>query len=70
MASVCRTAREAIGLHRIEATTLLDNDPSQRVLEKSGFEPIGMASRYLHINGEWRDHRLFQRILHAGPPSN
>ncbi|MEW9516283.1 GNAT family N-acetyltransferase [Streptomyces tubercidicus] len=52
VASVCRTAREVIGLHRIEATTLLDNDPSQRVLEKSGFEPIGMASRYLHINGE------------------
>ncbi|MEU7561688.1 GNAT family N-acetyltransferase [Streptomyces eurythermus] len=68
VASVCRAAR-AIGLHRIEATTLLDNAPSQRVLSKNGFEPIGMAPRYLHINGEWRDHRLFQRILHDGPPS-
>ncbi|MFF4714184.1 GNAT family N-acetyltransferase [Streptomyces eurythermus] len=69
VASVCRTARDIIGLHRIEATTLLDNAPSQRVLSKNGFEPIGMAPRYLHINGEWRDHRLFQRILHDGPPS-
>ncbi|MGW1594687.1 GNAT family N-acetyltransferase [Streptomyces sp. NPDC002343] len=69
VASVCRAARDLIGLHRVEATTLLDNAPSQRVLEKNGFEPIGMAPRYLHINGEWRDHRLFQRILHDGPPA-
>ncbi|MDX3378361.1 GNAT family protein [Streptomyces sp. ME02-6991-2A] len=70
VASVCRVARDVIGLHRIEAATLLDNAPSQRVLEKNGFEPIGMAPRYLHINGEWQDHRLFQRILHDGPPSS
>ncbi|MFE5159578.1 GNAT family N-acetyltransferase [Streptomyces sp. NPDC056697] len=70
VASVCRAARDIIGLHRIEATTLLDNVSSQRVLEKNSFEPIGMAPRYLHINGEWRDHRLFQRILHDGPPPN
>nr|WP_305965200.1 GNAT family protein [Streptomyces sp. IMTB 2501] len=68
VASVCHAARNVIGLHRIEATTLLDNVPSQRVLEKNGFEPIGMAPRYLHIDGEWRDHRLFQRILHDSPP--
>jgi ribosomal-protein-alanine N-acetyltransferase len=68
VASVCRAARDIIGLHRIEATTLPDNTPSQRVLEKNDFKPIGMAPRYLHINGEWRDHRLFQRILHDGPP--
>ncbi|MFJ5032907.1 GNAT family N-acetyltransferase [Streptomyces sp. NPDC088560] len=70
VASVCHTARDVIGLHRIEATTLLDNVPSQRVLAKNGFEPIGMAPRYLHINGEWRDHRLFQRILHDGQLSD
>ncbi|OIK02194.1 GNAT family N-acetyltransferase [Streptomyces monashensis] len=70
VASVCRTARDIIGLHRVEAGTLLDNGPSQRVLEKNGFEPIGMAPRYLHINGEWRDHRLFQRILHDGQLSD
>ncbi|WP_210592232.1 GNAT family N-acetyltransferase [Streptomyces sp. GESEQ-35] len=61
---VCRIARDSVGLHRIEATTLLDNTRSQRVLEKCGFEPIGTAPRYLHVNGEWRDHRMFQRILH------
>ncbi len=50
-----------LGLHRLEAATLVDNAPSQRVLEKNGFEPIGLARRYLQIAGEWRDHLLFQR---------
>ena len=49
-------------LHRIEAATLLDNVPSQRVLEKSGFERIGLARRYLRIDDEWRDFLLFQRL--------
>jgi ribosomal-protein-alanine N-acetyltransferase len=48
-------------LHRLEAATLVDNVPSQRVLEKNGFEPIGLARRYLQIAGDWRDHLLFQR---------
>ncbi|MFG2718246.1 GNAT family N-acetyltransferase [Streptomyces sp. NPDC048416] len=68
VARVCAIARDIVGLHRIEAGTLLDNHASQRVLEKNGFDPIGMAPRYLHIDGEWRDNRLFQRILHDGPP--
>jgi [ribosomal protein S5]-alanine N-acetyltransferase len=50
-----------LGLHRLEAATLVDNLPSQRVLEKNDFEPIGVARRYLRIAGEWRDHVLFQR---------
>ncbi|MEW1722704.1 GNAT family protein [Streptomyces sp. NPDC093109] len=66
---VCRSAREDLGLHRIEAGTVLANAASQRVLSKCGFELIGTAPRYLHIDGEWRDHRLFQRILHNGPPN-
>ncbi len=54
-------AFEELGLHRLEAATLVDNAPSQRVLEKNAFERIGLARRYLRIAGEWRDHLLFQR---------
>ncbi|HUJ91537.1 MAG TPA: GNAT family protein [Gaiellaceae bacterium] len=50
------------GLHRVEAGTLVDNLASQRVLERNGFERIGLAARYLLIAGEWRDHLLFQRV--------
>ncbi|WP_327710913.1 GNAT family N-acetyltransferase [Streptomyces sp. NBC_00464] len=64
---ICELARDELRLHRVEAGTVLDNAASQRVLAKCGFEEFGLAPRYLHINGEWRDHRLFQRILHDGP---
>ena len=50
-----------LGMHRLEAATLVDNVRSQRVLEKNEFELIGLARRYLLIAGEWRDHLLFQR---------
>lgn len=66
---VCRIARDELGLHRIEAGTLVDNLASQRVLAKTGFEQYGLAPRFLHIDGAWRDHRLFQRILHDDPPA-
>ena len=50
-----------LGLHRLQAGTLVDNVASQRVLEKNRFERIGLARNYLHIGGAWRDHLLFQR---------
>ena len=55
------------GLHRVEAGTLLHNEASQRVLEGCGFEYYGTAPKFLFINGAWRDHRLYQRILHDNP---
>ena len=49
-------------LERIEARCAVENYGSQRVLEKNGFERIGVARNYLEIAGAWRDHVLFQRI--------
>lgn len=48
-------------LHRLEAGALVDNVGSHRVLERNRFTRIGIAPRYLHIGGAWRDHVLFQR---------
>ncbi len=61
---VSNVARESLGLHRIQAGTVVNNVASQRVLERCSFTMIGLAPQYLHINGEWQDHLLFQRILH------
>jgi ribosomal-protein-alanine N-acetyltransferase len=58
-----------IGLHRVEAGTLVHNVASQAVLRRCGFEQFGVAERYLFIAGEWQDHNLYQRILHDRPPS-
>ncbi|MET9700083.1 GNAT family protein [Streptomyces sp. NPDC006529] len=68
LAEVVRAARDELGLHRLAAGTLLDNLASQRVLAKAGFEAYGVAPRYLYIDGAWRDHRLFQLLLHDDPP--
>jgi [ribosomal protein S5]-alanine N-acetyltransferase len=46
-------------LHRIEVAIRPENAASLRVVEKLGFTEIGYAPGYLHIDGAWRDHRLF-----------
>ncbi len=51
-----------MGLHRIEASTLIDNIKSQRVLLSCGFKEVGISDKYLFINGKWRDHRNFALI--------
>jgi ribosomal-protein-alanine N-acetyltransferase len=56
-----------LGLHRVEAGTLVHNTASQGVLRRLGFTQFGTATRYLFIAGEWRDHHLYQRILHDDP---
>ena len=66
MGELVEHAFRVVGLHRLEAGTLVDNTGSQRVLEKNGFERIGLARQYLHINGTWRDHLLFQRVDDSG----
>ncbi|MEM8749353.1 MAG: GNAT family protein [Pseudomonadota bacterium] len=60
---VCKWAFYRNDLHRIEAATVKDNHRSQRVLLGCGFEREGEARQYLRINGEWRDHILFAKIL-------
>jgi len=49
-------------LHRLEATTLIDNIKSQKVLLACGFEEVGISKKYLFINGKWRDHKIFALI--------
>ncbi len=48
-----------LGLHRIEVAIRPENTASLRVVEKLGFTEVGYAKGYLHIDGDWRDHRLF-----------
>lgn len=55
-----RIAADRLGLHRLQAETLVDNHPSQRVLLKNGFVQYGRAAEYLKIAGRWQDHLLFQ----------
>lgn len=60
VADIKRVAFEELGLHRIQAGTLVHNVRSQRVLEKNGFARFGIAPGYLYIAGAWQDHVLYQ----------
>ncbi len=51
-----------LGLHRVQAETLVNNSASQRVLAKNGFQRYGLAPQYLKIAGRWEDHILYQRL--------
>jgi [ribosomal protein S5]-alanine N-acetyltransferase len=44
------------GLHRIEVNIRPENKASRRVVEKLGFREEAYHPRYMHIDGEWRDH--------------
>ena len=48
-----------LGLHRMEINIKPENAASLRVVEKLGFRDEGLRKRYLHIAGEWADHRSF-----------
>lgn len=49
----------AARLHRVEANIRPENMPSRRVVEKLGFRREGLRERYLHIDGDYRDHLCY-----------
>jgi ribosomal-protein-alanine N-acetyltransferase len=58
---------EMLGLHRLEAACIPENEASRNLLKKVGFCEEGRARRYLQINGEWRDHILFALLEDEAP---
>ena len=56
-----------VGLHRIEICIRPENDPSLRVVEKLGFRYEGLRRRFIHINGDWRDHFCFALTVEELP---
>lgn len=58
----CDYAFSDLGLHRIEASTIIDNIKSQRVLLSCGFNKLGLNEKYLFIDGKWKDHITFYKI--------
>lgn len=54
-----RHAFEELKLHRLEINLRPENASSRRVAEKAGYHLEGERARYLHIDGNWRDHISF-----------
>jgi ribosomal-protein-alanine N-acetyltransferase len=58
---------QALGLHRMEICIRPENGKSLRVVEKLGFRYEGLKRRYIHINGDWRDHFCFGLVTEEVP---
>ena len=50
---------QVVGLNRIEVAIRPENSNSLRVVEKLEIHEVGYARKYLHIDGDWRDHRIY-----------
>lgn len=59
LAMVLDHAFGSMGLHRVEVNIRPDNAASLRVVAKLGMRDEGVRARYLHIAGQWHDHRTF-----------
>jgi ribosomal-protein-alanine N-acetyltransferase len=55
------------GLHRIEVAIRPENSNSLRVVEKLGIREVGHAPKFLHIDGAWRDHRIYAITVEECP---
>jgi ribosomal-protein-alanine N-acetyltransferase len=55
------------GLHRVEIAIRPENSNSLRVVEKLGLHEVGFAPRFLHIDGAWRDHRIYAITVEECP---
>lgn len=54
-------------LHRMEICIRPENHASLRVVEKLGFRYEGLRRRYIHIDGDWRDHYCFALVREEVP---
>jgi [ribosomal protein S5]-alanine N-acetyltransferase len=58
---------QVAGLHRIEICIRPENSNSLRVVEKLELREVGFAPRFLHIDGAWRDHRIYAITVEEMP---
>ncbi len=56
-----------VGLNRVEVNIRPENHASLRVVRKLGFREEGIRQRFLHIDGDWRDHVSFALTGHDVP---
>ena len=58
---------DELRLHRMEICIRPENRASLRVVEKLGFRYEGLRRRFIHIDGDWRDHYAFALVREEVP---
>jgi ribosomal-protein-alanine N-acetyltransferase len=64
VALACDYCFDNVRLHRIEINIRPENTASLRVVDKIGLRKEGDRPKYLHIDGDWRDHVTY--VVMAG----
>jgi L-amino acid N-acyltransferase YncA len=54
---------ERRGFHKLLGKLFATNEPSMRLVERSGFRVVGTHERHGRLDGEWRDVILVERSL-------
>ena len=64
VAMACDYCFDNVRLHRVEINIRPENAASLRVVDKIGLRKEGDRPKYLHIDGDWRDHVTY--VVTAG----
>ena len=64
VAMACDYCFDNVRLHRVEINIRPENAASLRVVDKIGLRKEGDRPKYLHIDGDWRDHVTY--VVMAG----
>ena len=51
-----------LALVRIQATVIIDNERSIKVLERCGFKREGLLKQYEVVEGEHKDYYMYARV--------
>lgn len=62
LVAVIDLAFGVLGLHRLEAAVVSQNQRSRRLLERLQFQAEGCARGFLAIEGTWTDHLVYARL--------
>ncbi len=52
-----------MNIHRIEAFIMPINQPSIRLINRLAFTFEGMSKELIRVNGEWKDHYRYARVI-------
>lgn len=60
---ILKFADIALELVRVQATVIVDNERSIKVLERTGFKKEGLLKKYEIVEGEHKDYFMYSRVI-------
>jgi ribosomal-protein-alanine N-acetyltransferase len=59
---ILKFADDALEIVRIQATVIIDNERSLKLLERTGFKREGLLEKYEVVEGEHKDYYMYGRV--------